>query len=139
MTRAPILFRVDGTRRHGWESLWRCLTYAAALQRRRRPTYFLSQLDPSDLAQPIKRIGNEWIEALSPAGCEDDLAQTVQEIHRLSPAAVIVDSTEATEDYLQTLRETGALLVSLDHLAQVALASQLIVNPLLGPGRESYE
>src|SRR5690349_6392877 len=73
MTRAPILFRVDGTRRHGWESLWRCLTYAAALQRRRRPTHFLAQLDPPELAQQIKRVGNEWIEATSSAGTVDDI------------------------------------------------------------------
>jgi len=139
MTRAPILFRVDGTRQHGWESLWRCLTYAAALQRRRRPTYFLSLLDPPELAQPIKRIGNEWIEASSSAGSDDDLDQTLKESTRLSPAAVIVDAAEAKEDYLESLRGTGALLVSIDPLAQVALASQLIVNPLLGPGKESYE
>src|SRR5436305_1801923 len=44
MNRDPILFRVDGTPRTGWERLSRCLVFAAALQRRRRPTYFLSQL-----------------------------------------------------------------------------------------------
>ncbi len=139
MTRAPILFRVDGTRRHGWESLWRCLTYAAALQRRRRPTYFLAQLDPPELVQQIKRVGNEWIEAAATAGTVDDIEETVQEVRRICPAAIIVDTAEPAEDYLRALRATGALLVSIDHLAQVAFASHLIVNPLLGPGKESYE
>ena len=139
MTRAPILFRVDGMRQHGWESLWRCLTYAAALQRRRRPTYFLARVDPPELAQHIKRVGNEWLDASDRAGTGDDLEETIQEIRRLAPAAVIVDGPDVDEAYLKALRATGVLLLSIDHLAQVSFPSRLLVNPLLGPGKESYE
>jgi spore coat polysaccharide biosynthesis predicted glycosyltransferase SpsG len=139
MTRAPILFRVDGTHRLGWESLWRCLTYAAALQRRRRPTYFLSQIDPPELVYQVRRVGNEWLPATASAGTPEDLDQTLAEIRRLAPAAVVLDSAEVDEDYLRAIRETGTLLVSLDHLAQISFPSRLIVNPLLGPGREAYE
>ncbi len=139
MTRAPILFRVDGTRRHGMESLWRCLAYAAALQRRRRPTYFLSQLEAPELAPHLKRVGNEWLPAAAPAGTAEDLEQAVREVRRLSPAAVIVDVPDVTEPYLQELRGCGAMVVSMDHLAHIRFPSRLIVNPLLGPGRESYE
>lgn len=139
MTRAPILFRVDGTRQQGWESLWRCLVYAAALQRRRRPTYFLSQLEPADLAQYIRRGGNDWIEASSPLGSAEDLKETIEEIRRLSPAAVIVDSLDVSEDYLQAIRDTGVLVVSLDHQGHIRFPSHLVVNPLLGPSRESFE
>src|SRR3989475_3938616 len=95
MNRDPILFRVDGTTRTGWERLARCLALAAALQRRRRPTYFLSQVEPGALALSIKRAGNEWLDADSSAGTADDLTETVQEIRRLSPAAVIIDTAEA--------------------------------------------
>jgi spore coat polysaccharide biosynthesis predicted glycosyltransferase SpsG len=139
MTRAPILFRVDGSRSSGRESLWRCLTFSAALQRRRRPTYFLSQIDPPELAAQIRRIGNEWVEAQHPAGSPEDLAQTAREIARLNPAAVIVDMPGASDEYLQMLARSGPMLVSLDHLAQASLPSRLVVNPLLGPGKESYE
>ena len=66
MNRDPILFRVDGTIQMGWERLTRCLTFAAALQRRRRPTYFLSQLEPGCLGLNIKRAGNDWLEADGP-------------------------------------------------------------------------
>ena len=52
MNRAPVLFRVDASTRLGWESLNRCLSLAAALQRRRRPAYFLAQLEPSSLVPP---------------------------------------------------------------------------------------
>jgi spore coat polysaccharide biosynthesis predicted glycosyltransferase SpsG len=139
MTRAPILFRVDGTRSQGWESLWRCLTYGAALQRRRRPTYFLTRLEPVELAQNIRRGGNEWIEASSPVGSDLDLEETIQEIRRLSPAAVVVDGSEVTESYLAALRAIGVLVVSIDHQGHTRFPSQLVVNPLLGPGRESFE
>src|SRR5262245_20355515 len=139
MTRAPILFRVDGTRMLGWEPLWRCLTCAGALQRRRRPTYFLSQLDPPELTQNVRRGGNDWIEASHPAGTPDDLAETLEEVRRLSPAAVVVDSVSVDEPYLRTLRATGTMVVSIDHLAQIRFPSHLIVNPLLGPGKEAFE
>jgi spore coat polysaccharide biosynthesis predicted glycosyltransferase SpsG len=139
MNRDPILFRVDGTTRSGWEHLTRCLTFAAALQRRRRPTYFLSQLDPASLALAIKRTGNSWLEADAPAASAEDLGETVQEIRRLRPAAVVVDTPEATEAYLAELAGTGTLVVSMDHLAAVRFPSHLVVNPMLGPGREGYE
>lgn len=139
MTRDPILFRVDGTRTSGWESFWRCLTCAGALQRRRRPTYFFSQIDPEDLVQNIRRGGNDWIEASHPVGSDEDLEETLQEIRRLSPAALVVDSAVVSENYLDVLRNTGTLVVSVDHLAQISFPSHLIVNPLLGPGKEAYE
>jgi spore coat polysaccharide biosynthesis predicted glycosyltransferase SpsG len=139
MTRAPILFRVDAAPGVGWEHLTRCLALAAALQRRRRPAYFLSQLDPGSLALTVKRGGNDWLDADHPAGAPDDLAQTVQEVRRVRPAAVVVDAPGAGTDYLEALRRTGALVVSLDSLAGTPFPSQLIINPLLGPGKESYE
>ena len=139
MTRAPILFRVDAAPRLGWEHLSRCLTLAAAIQRRRRPAYFLSQLEPGSLALTIKRGGNDWLDADHPAGTPGDLEEVVQEVRRLRPAAVVVDSPDVKDDYLRVLRGTGAMVVSLDSLAHTAFPSQLVVNPLLGPGRESYE
>jgi spore coat polysaccharide biosynthesis predicted glycosyltransferase SpsG len=139
MTRDPILFRVDGTSRTGWESLSRCLTLAAALQRRRRPTYFLSQLEPATLAFTIKRVANDWLDADNPAGTDDDLTELIQEVRRLRPAAVIVDSPSVPEGYLAELTASGALVVSIDHLAGSRFPSRLVVNPLLGPSREDYE
>jgi spore coat polysaccharide biosynthesis predicted glycosyltransferase SpsG len=139
MNRDPILFRVDGTTRAGWERLNRCLVYAAALQRRRRPAYFLSQLDPAHQALTIKRGGNEWLEADDPAGSADDLRETVQEIRRLRPAAVIVDAAQTSESYLSELVASGSLIVSIDHLARARFPSQLVVNPLLDPSREAFD
>src|SRR5208283_457122 len=103
MNRDPILFRVDGTVQGGFERLSRCLAFAAALQRRRRPTYFLSQLEPRSLGLAIKRAGSDWLEADGPAGSPEDLAETIQEVRRLRPAAVIVDTPAASEEYLSEL------------------------------------
>jgi spore coat polysaccharide biosynthesis predicted glycosyltransferase SpsG len=139
MNRDPILIRVDATPTIGYEHLARCQTLAAALQRRRRPVYFLSRLEPGALGLNVKRGGNEWLSADDLAGGADDLDETLREVHRLRPAAVIVDGPEVTDSYLQRLTATNTLVMSLDHLAQVHFPSQLLVNPLLGPGKEGYE
>ena len=138
MNRDPVLFRVDGTSQSGWEGLGRCLVLAAALQRRRRQSYFLGQLEPTSLAFQVKRGGNEWLDADSSVGTSDDLTETIQEIRRLGPAAVIVDSPNAGEDYLAALRTTGVLVVVLDHQAHLRFPAQLVINPLLAPSREAY-
>jgi hypothetical protein len=139
MTRAPILFRVDAAPRLGWTHLSRCLTLAAAIQRRRRPCFFLSQLEPGSLGLSIKRGGNDWLDAGYPAGTPDDLEELIQEVRRLRPVAVVIDAPDAKEDYLAALRNTGVMLVSLDNLAHIIFPSRLIVNPLLGPSKDSYE
>ena len=138
MTRAPILFRVDAAPRLGWEHLWRCMIFAAALQRRRRPAFFLSQLDPGSLGLLVKRGGNEWLSADGVAGTPADLEETLREVRRLKPQAVVIDAPDVGEPYLAALRETGVVVVSIDSLAATAFPSHLVVNPLLGPGRESY-
>src|SRR5438105_268393 len=100
MTREPVLFRVDGTRAAGWEALHRCVAFAYALQRRRRPCHFLSQLDPAPLAAVVRRGGNEWLDADAPAGAPEDLEELTQEVRRIRPAAIIVDSLNCGPDYL---------------------------------------
>jgi spore coat polysaccharide biosynthesis predicted glycosyltransferase SpsG len=138
MTRDPILFRVDGTSRTGHERLYRCLTYAAALQRRRRPCLFVAQVEPPPLAFALRRAGNDRVEAEHPAGSAADLEQVLREVRRINPAAVVIDAAEADENYLRELRAAGPVVVSLDHLASVVFPSRLIVNPLLGPSKEAY-
>jgi spore coat polysaccharide biosynthesis predicted glycosyltransferase SpsG len=139
MNRDPILIRVDATPGTGYEQLARCLTLAAALQRRRRPTYFLSQLEPASLGLAIKRAGNEWLDADAPGGSNEDLSEIIQETRRLRPAAIVVDAPEASPEYLAELHTAGGMLVSIDHHAAVRFPSQLLINPLLGPSRDSYE
>ena len=138
MNRDPILFRVDGTAAKGWERLARTMSLAAALQRRRRPTYFLSQLEPTSMAFTMKRSGMEWLDADATAGTEEDLGEVVQEVRRLRPAAVIVDAPEASEDYLREIERAGAPVISIDHHASAKFPSRLVINPLLGPGRDGY-
>jgi spore coat polysaccharide biosynthesis predicted glycosyltransferase SpsG len=139
MTREPVLFRVDGTRRTGWDSLSRCLVLANALQRRRRPCHFLSQLEPTTAAAAIRRGGNDWLDADAPAGTAEDLEELTQEVRRLRPAAVVVDTASSGPDYLAELAALGPLVVSIDHLAPHRFSSRLVINPTLGPNLEDYE
>jgi spore coat polysaccharide biosynthesis predicted glycosyltransferase SpsG len=139
MTREPVLFRVDGTRASGWESMARCISFAYALQRRRRPCHFLSQIEPQTLVGAIKRGGNEWLDADAPAGSHEDLEEITQEIRRIRPAAVVIDSPSVGPDYLAELIPLGPLVVSLDSSASYRFPSQLVVNPTLNTPIADYE
>jgi spore coat polysaccharide biosynthesis predicted glycosyltransferase SpsG len=139
MNRDPIFLRVDATPETGYERLARCLTIAAALQRRRRPVYFLSNLEPASLALTIKRGGNDWIPMTNRLGTPADQAQIQQLITKHGPAAVIVDDADVQRPYLNDIVGAGAFLVSIDHQGATRLPSHLVVNPLLGPSREDFE
>jgi spore coat polysaccharide biosynthesis predicted glycosyltransferase SpsG len=139
MNRDPIFIRVDATPSSGFERLARCMTLAAAVQRRRRPVYFLSQLEPNSLAMGVKRAGHDWIDMSAAVGTGDDAAEVLQEVRRLRPAAVIVDDAELTQPYVDELAWAGTMLIALDHSATIRFPARLVVNPLLGPSRESYE
>ncbi len=138
MTRDPIILRLDATPRTGFERFARAMTIAAAVQRRRRPVYFLSQLEPNSLAMTIKRGGNNWIAAEHPAGTEEDAVQMQREIRRLHPAAVFVDEQDVSQQYLTEIGSTGVLLGALDQSANIHFPSKLVINPLLAPNREGY-
>lgn len=137
--RGSILFRCDGTHLTGWEPLHQCLTLAAALQRRRRGTHFLSYLDPLSLAQTIHRGNNDWTPAETRLGEHDDVERTCREVRKLNAAAVVIAGQNVTRNYLDALRATGTLVVAIDSTALVEQVSQLVVNPLLGPGTKSYK
>lgn len=136
--RGPILFRCDGTPDQGWESLYQCLSFAAALQRRRRGTHFFSYLEPLSLAHVISRGNNEWVPAEIPLGGDGDLAATVREVRRLGAAAVVVAGAGVHEDYYRELRAAGTLVIALDPDPAVPAPADLIVTPALAPPRKSF-
>ena len=136
--RGPILFRCDGTRETGWEPLYQCLSFAAALQRRRRGTHFFSYLDPLNLAQTIHRQNNEWTAAEQPLGDPCDLQATLREIRRRNASAVVVAGAAMDEEYLNALRGTGALVIAIDSAAKTNFQADIVVNPLLAPGMTTY-
>ncbi len=138
MTLSPILFRCDGSTTQGYEPFYQCLNYAAALQRRRRGTYFLSQLQPATLLAAIQRGGNEWLPADNPVGSPEDLDQTLAEIRRLQPAAVVVADHNLDTDYLNAVARTGTLLVVVDSHASAKFPQGLVVNPFLAPTKDCY-
>jgi spore coat polysaccharide biosynthesis predicted glycosyltransferase SpsG len=139
MNRDPIFLRVDATTRTGYERLARNVILAAALQRRRRPVYFLSQLEPNGLALGIKRGGSNWLAVNHPVGSAEDLRETLQLVRQHQPTAIFVDDADVSQGYLSRLAEAGITVLAIDHLAASKFPSDVLVNPLLGPSKESYE
>jgi spore coat polysaccharide biosynthesis predicted glycosyltransferase SpsG len=139
MTRAPILFRCDGSATHGWESFYQCLVLAGAMQRRRRGTHFLSQIQPQTAAAPVLRGGHEWNETTTEVGSPDDLDATIREARRLNAAAIVVAAPQLSEEYLRELDATGTLVLTVDNQAEIRFPNKLVVNPFLGLPREKYK
>ena len=136
--RGPILFRCDGTQDLGWEALYQCLALGAALQRRRRGTYFLSYLDPLSLAQVIHRGNNEWVPAEVPLGGAGDVDKTLREVRRLNAAGVVVAGSNVTEGYLRDLARARVPVLTVDSSAGMTYPSSIVVNPLLAPALKAY-
>ncbi|MFO0806483.1 MAG: polysaccharide biosynthesis protein [Gemmataceae bacterium] len=136
--RGPILFRCDGTFEKGWEPFYQCLSLAAAFQRRRRGTHFLSYLDPLSLATVINRGNNDWHAAEQPLGTPGDLEATLAQVRKMNAAAVVVAGDGMTSDYLAELRETGTLVIAIDSTAGITFPADIVVNPLLAPGRKAF-
>jgi spore coat polysaccharide biosynthesis predicted glycosyltransferase SpsG len=137
-TRGPILFRCDGTKERGWEPLYQCLSLAAALQRRRRGTHFFSYLDPLSLATGINRANNDWAPAEQALGSTGDLQATIAQIRKHDAAAIVVAGEGMNSDYLAALKETGTLVVAFDSSANLNFPIDVVVNPLLAPGKKPY-
>jgi spore coat polysaccharide biosynthesis predicted glycosyltransferase SpsG len=137
-TRGPILFRCDGTTEHGWEPFYQCLSLAAALQRRRRGTHFLSYLDPLSLATVINRGNNDWVPAEQRVGEPGDLQATIAQVRKMNAAAVVLAGDRFDAEYLRELKKTGALVMCFDSTADMKFPADLVVNPTLYPTRKAY-
>jgi spore coat polysaccharide biosynthesis predicted glycosyltransferase SpsG len=139
MDRSPILFRCDANAQLGWEPFYQCLTYAAALQRRRRPAYFLGRIEPFPLLSQIVRGGNDYLTAGHEVGTAEDCDETIREVRRLGAAAVIVNAPGVQEEYLRELSSTGTTVVVIDSEAGVRFPNRLVINPLVGRPLGQYE
>lgn len=139
MDRSPILFRVDASAQTGWEPFYQSLTYAAALQRRRRPAYFMGRIAPFPLISQVVRGGNDFLTADHEIGTTEDCDQTVREIRRLGAAAVIINAPGLQEEYLRELSSTGTTVVVIDTEARVRFPNRLVINPYLGQPMNVYD
>jgi spore coat polysaccharide biosynthesis predicted glycosyltransferase SpsG len=139
MSREAVVLRVDAGYSFGWDAWNRCQVLAYGLQRRRRPCYFLSHLEPNGLALSLKRSGHDWLAAEHPAGSPGDLEQLLRELRRLQAVAVIVDAAAIGPDYLAELAAAGILVVSVDTRAGFRSPAHLVLNPTLNRSGQEYE
>jgi spore coat polysaccharide biosynthesis predicted glycosyltransferase SpsG len=137
--RGPILFRLDATAEEGYEAFYQGLSLAAAMQRRRRGTHFLSYLDPLSLATVIHRGNNNWTPAEHKLGEPADLQFTLTQIYETQAAGIILGGDNLTRDYLEAIHQTGITMVILDSMPSMKYPGGIVVNPLLAPGKKAYQ
>ena len=138
MSKFPIVIRCDATGSHGYESFYQCLTYANALQRRRRGIHFLIRAEPATLVSAIQKGGHDWRPAEHSIGSDEDLRETCGILRQYQAAAVIVADPSLSADYLDGLAGAGPMLTVIDPSASVSPPRCLLINPLLGPSQEAY-
>jgi spore coat polysaccharide biosynthesis predicted glycosyltransferase SpsG len=136
--RGPILFRCDGTQDGSWEPLYQCLSFAAALQRRRRGTHFFSYLDPLSLAHVINRGNNDWTAAENRIGEGSDLTAMLNLIRKLNASAVVISDPNVPTEYLEELKESGVYVLVIDSAANRVLPADLVVNPFMAPVKKNF-
>lgn len=139
MSRSPILFRCDATPECGWEPFYQCMTLAQAIQRRRRPTYFFSRLEPTNLSLTVHRGGHEWVPAGHPVGTADDLDDTLAQARELQAAAVVIVAPHVGVGYLRELTACGLTVITVDAEARLDFPNRLVVNPFLGVDADQYK
>jgi spore coat polysaccharide biosynthesis predicted glycosyltransferase SpsG len=139
MDRSPILLRCDAHADIGWEPFYQCLTYAAALQRRRRPAYFMGRIEPFPLVSQVVRGGNDYLTTEHAIGTAEDCDETIRQVRRLGAGAVIVGAHSLPEEYLRELSSTGTTVVVIDTDNQIRYPNRLVINPLLGRPLRDYE
>jgi spore coat polysaccharide biosynthesis predicted glycosyltransferase SpsG len=138
MTRSPVLFRVDADPVTGYGSFHRCQVFAAALQRRRRTAWFLSNIDPNHLVMGLKKSGNEWIAQSHEPGSAADAENTIAMARAKGCPAVIVDLPAADTSYFEALDKAGLLVICIDHRSRAKFPKGVVINPLAGPSRVDY-
>lgn len=139
MSREAVLLRVDACPQSGWDAWNRCQVLAYGLQRRRRPCYFLSHLEPNGLAMTLKRAGHDWLPAQHDTGSAEDLEQLLRELRRLQAVAVMVDSPAIGPDYLAELVSAGVLVLVVDTRAAYRHVTQVVLNPTLSRQPDDYD
>ncbi len=107
MSKFPILVRCDATSSQGYEAFYQCVTYANALQRRRRGIHFLVRPEPATVVSAVQKGGHEWRLAESPIGTVEDLRETSAIIRQYQAAAIVVADPSLSSDYLAGLAATG--------------------------------
>lgn len=135
--RGPILFRCDASGAN-FEPFYQCLSFAAALQRRRRGTHFLSYLEPLSLAHSISRGNNEWLPADVPMGQPGDLNALLAQVRRLNAAAVVFNGADASADAIRAVQNTGAITIAFDTRTDPVLPADILVNPYAAPLAKNF-
>ena len=136
MDRSPILFRCDAGPEAGWEFFYQCLTFGAALQRRRRAAHFVGRIAPFPLIAQAARGGNEYVTTGHAPGSADDCDEVIRAARRLGAAAVVLGFGDVSEPYLRELAASGVMPVVLAPGRGGVYRNRLVVGPLLGVAKK---
>jgi len=116
----------------GLGHVMRCLALArAAAAEGGRPSFVVSDARATAL---LRAAGFEVVPAPWPA----DPAATRATLVALAPETIVVDSYDATADFLGALRTATAQVIAVDDLAHRALPVDVVVNGGLGAERLPY-
>lgn len=70
---------------------------------------------------------------------KDELEETINVIKDFSPEIVVTDKLDTEEDYMQKIKETGAILVTLDDVGSGQKYADVTINAICESGTSLYE
>lgn len=133
-----ILFRVDASPQIGLGHLMRCLTLASAFKKAGKECIFISKNYSESIIKKIIEYG--YIVELIPVktDLEEDLELIIKKVAKYQPRIIITDSYNIDEIYLRKLKELKKFLITIDDMALIHFASDIIINQNLGITASDY-
>lgn len=131
-----IAFRADGSEQIGMGHIMRCLALAEQLQKYSAKIYFYTRNNK----QVIEKVQEKGFQAVIIGN--NLLSQEVKEVNvnikKNKINALITDSYDINEAYLDEIKKNVLVLVTVDDLNQMAFPSDLVINGNIYAGDLEY-
>lgn len=129
MNKVNVIFRCDGSACIGLGHLVRCLALADGLRREGFSEITFLTKDYDKLILDKIRGRKFLVEALPyQAYLDEDLKRIIEMVRENDRTVVVIDSYAIDTTYLEELKNTGALLICIDDLAQIHFPSDVVLN-----------
>ena len=118
-----MLVRVDGNKELGLGHVYRCLNLARVFPDNVNVRFLMREYQSVN-----ELVEKEFPVELIDASGRNELEKTLNVIKEFKPDVVITDMLRPTEAYLESIKQKGMYLISIDDLNETNFCSDIIIN-----------